>query len=209
MAFANPYMLGELGHQYLSGWANQTCVDTLEMEALALIADVQPCDKASCKTCTFVSAWRVAVQECKERVHRSFIKWLHAKGEEWAARWFENQWEGKSWMLCDICYSIAGGNKGQEGSHRFKHGATGGGRKNLNLQYCLSLLAQYMKDHSELLESRAIAHGIKHTSFQRTPELTCHHWDLATRNPFFFSANFSTFSASYMEISATLYQNLC
>ena len=28
------------------------------------------------------------------------------------------------------------------------------------------------------------------------------------RNPFFFSASFSTFSASYMEISARLYQNL-
>jgi hypothetical protein len=28
MAFANLYMLGELGRQYLSGWANQTCVDT-------------------------------------------------------------------------------------------------------------------------------------------------------------------------------------
>ncbi len=28
MAFANPYMLGEPGSQYLSGWANQTCVDT-------------------------------------------------------------------------------------------------------------------------------------------------------------------------------------
>ena len=27
-------------------------------------------------------------------------------------------------------------------------------------------------------------------------------------NPFFFSASFSTFSASYMEISARLYQNL-
>jgi hypothetical protein len=29
MAFANLYMLGELGRQrqYLSGWANQTCVD--------------------------------------------------------------------------------------------------------------------------------------------------------------------------------------
>jgi hypothetical protein len=31
-------------------------------------------------------------------------------------------------------------------------------------------------------------------------------WD--PRNPFFFSASFSTFSASYMEISARLYQNL-
>jgi hypothetical protein len=37
-----------------------------------------------------------------------------------------------------------------------------------------SLLAQYMENHSERLESRAIAQGIKHTSFQRTPELTCH-----------------------------------
>ena len=101
MAFANLYMLGELGRQYLSGWANQTCVDTtfqfcneavnilttgitemqgvyhptrafiipdgsenflmyhnsltaLEIAAHALIADVQPCDKASCKTCTFI-----------------------------------------------------------------------------------------------------------------------------------------------------------
>jgi hypothetical protein len=104
-------------------------------------------------------AWRVAVPECKEHVHRSFIKWLHAKGEEGAARWFENQWEGKSWMLCDIGYSMAGGNNGQEGSHRYKRGATGGGRKNLNLPYSLSLLAKYMEDHSERLESRAIAHG--------------------------------------------------
>jgi hypothetical protein len=32
--------------------------------------------------------------------------------------------------------------------------------------------------------------------------------DPKTRNPFFFSASFSTFSASYMEISARLYQNL-
>jgi hypothetical protein len=102
MAFANLYMLGELGRQYLSGWANQMCVDTtfqfcneavnilttgitemqgvyhptgafiipngsdsflmycnsltaLEIAAHALIADVQPCDKAGCKTCTFVS----------------------------------------------------------------------------------------------------------------------------------------------------------
>jgi hypothetical protein len=31
------------------------------------------------------------------------------------------------------------------------------------------------------LESRAIAHGIKYTSFQSTPELTCHHWDLLRR----------------------------
>ena len=101
MAFANLYMLGELGRQYLSGWANQTCVDTtfqfcneavnilttgitemqgvyhptgafiipdgsesflmyrnsltaLEIAAHALIADVQPCDNAGCKTCTFV-----------------------------------------------------------------------------------------------------------------------------------------------------------
>ena len=119
--------------------------------------------------------------ECKEHVHRSFIKWLHAKGEEGAARWFENQWEGKSWMLCDIGYSMAGGNNGQEGSHRYKRGATGGGRKNLNLPYSLALLAQFMEDHSERLEARAIAHGIKHTSFQRTPELTCHHWDLLQR----------------------------
>jgi hypothetical protein len=96
-------------------------------------------------------------------------------------RWFENQREGKSWMLCDIGYSMAGGNNGQEGSHRYKHGTTGGGRKNLNLLYCLSLLAQYMEDHSERLESRAIAHGIKHTSFQRMPELTCHNWDLLQR----------------------------
>jgi hypothetical protein len=28
MAFVNPYMLGELGSQYFSRWANQTCVDT-------------------------------------------------------------------------------------------------------------------------------------------------------------------------------------
>ena len=68
-------------------------------------------------------------------------------------------------MLCDICYSMAGGNNGQEGSYRYKRGATGGGRKNLNLPYSLSLLAQYMEDHSERLESRAIAHCIKHTSF--------------------------------------------
>jgi hypothetical protein len=101
MAFANPYLLGELGRQYLSGWANHTCVDTtfqfcieavnilttgitemqgvyhptgafiipdgskcflmyrnsltaMEMAAHALIADVQPCDKAGCRTCTFV-----------------------------------------------------------------------------------------------------------------------------------------------------------
>jgi hypothetical protein len=47
--------------------------------------------------------------------------------------------------------------------------------------YGLSLLAQYMEDHSERLESRVIAHCIKHTSFQRTPELTCHHWDLLQR----------------------------
>ena len=99
------------------------------------------------------------MQECKEHVHRSFIKWLHAKGEEGAARWFENQWEGKSWMLCDIGYSMAGGNNGQEGSYRYKRGATGGGRKNLNLPYSLSLLAKYMEDHSERLESRVIAHG--------------------------------------------------
>jgi hypothetical protein len=118
--------------------------------------------------CELISrAWRVAVPECKEHVHCSFIKWLHVKGEEGAARWFENQWEGKSWMLCDIGYSMACGNNG--------------GRKNLNLPYSLSLLAQYMEDHSERLESRAIAHGIKHTSFQRTPELTCHHWDLLQR----------------------------
>jgi hypothetical protein len=32
--------------------------------------------------------------------------------------------------------------------------------------------------------------------------------DANVRNPFFFSASFSTFSASYMEISARLYQNL-
>jgi hypothetical protein len=54
------------------------------------------------------------------RLHRSFIKWLHAKGEEGVARWFENKWEGKSWMLCDIGYSMAGGNKGQEGSHQYR-----------------------------------------------------------------------------------------
>ena len=35
-----------------------------------------------------------------------------------------------------------------------------------------------MEDHSERLESRAIVHCIKHTSFQRTPELTYHHLDL-------------------------------
>jgi hypothetical protein len=35
----------------------------------------------------------------KEHVHRSHIKWLHAKGEEEAVRWFKNQWKGKSWML--------------------------------------------------------------------------------------------------------------
>jgi hypothetical protein len=86
-------------------------------------------------------------------------------------------------MLCDIGYSMAGGNlnNDQEGSHQYKRGATGGGRKNLNLQYCLYLLAQYVEDPSERLESRAIAHGIKHTSFQRTPELTCRHWDLLQR----------------------------
>jgi hypothetical protein len=123
----------------------------------------------------------VAVPECKEHVHRSFIKWLPAKGKEGAARWFENQWEGKSWILCGIGYSMAGGHNGQEGSHRCKCGATGGGRKNLNLPCCLSLLAQYMENHSERLESRAIAHGIKHTLFQHTPELTCHHWDLLQR----------------------------
>jgi len=37
--------------------------------------------------------------------------------------------------------------------------AAAGPRKNLNLPYSLSLLAQYMEDHSERLESRAIAHG--------------------------------------------------
>jgi hypothetical protein len=300
MAFANLSMLGELGRQYLSGWANQTCVDTtfqfcneavnilttgitemqdvyhptgafiildgsecflmycnsltaLEMAAHALIADVhvtRPVAKRArssvtskpsvnwkksftwpkhalmgdehkgitkladhfqvehnrciyhktskfalswfntldltwtcCRYCQTVRqavwvqyftnrdtyndfyelisrAWQVAVPECKEHVHRSFIKWLPAKGEEGAARWFENQWEGKSWMLCGIGYSMAGGHNGQEGSHRCKRGATGGGGKNLNLPCCLSLLAQYMENHYERLESWAIAHGI-------------------------------------------------
>ncbi len=123
MAFANPYMLGELGRQYLSGWANQTCVDTtfqfcneavnilttvtemqgvyhltgafiipdgsksflmyrnsltaLEMAAHAIIADVQPCDKAGCKTCTFVRDIKA------EPEMKKFMKTKAAKAFTW------------------------------------------------------------------------------------------------------------------------------
>jgi hypothetical protein len=46
-------------------------------------------------------SWQLAVPECKEHVHCSPIKWLHAKGEKEAAKWFEKQWDGsfvgKSW----------------------------------------------------------------------------------------------------------------
>jgi hypothetical protein len=37
------------------------------------------------------------------------------------------------------------------------------------------------QEQGKAVLSRAIEHGIKHTSFQRTPELTCHHWDLLQR----------------------------
>jgi hypothetical protein len=124
MAFVNLYMLGELGRQYLSGWANQTCVDTtfqfcneavdilttgitemqgvyhptgafivpdgsesflmycnsltaLEIAAHALIADVQPCDKAGRKTCTFVRDIK-AEPELKK-----FMKTKAAKAFTW------------------------------------------------------------------------------------------------------------------------------
>ena len=98
--------------------------------------------------------WRVAIPTCREVFHAFILKWLHAKGEAEAAEWFAKQWEGKSWMLCDIGYGMAGGNNGQEVSHRYNHGATGGNKKNISLTYFLANLSKFMADYSERLAAR-------------------------------------------------------
>ena len=76
---------------------------------------------------------------------------------------------------------MAGGNNGQEVSHRYNHGATGGNKKNISLTYFLANLSKFMADYSERLAARSLKHDIPHTSLQSKPELTCARWDLLQR----------------------------
>jgi hypothetical protein len=74
----------------------------LDMVAHTLIADVQRCDKASCKTCTFVSDIKAEPLRVHRRDARPVQGLLHLGGTEQAMGAWGSQWHFK--CTCEDCF---------------------------------------------------------------------------------------------------------
>ena len=129
-------------------------------------------------------AANIAVVVCAETIQRKILEYLRMNGEDKAADWFEEMWMGDNcrWMLAYVGYGLMGGNNGQESTHKYHHGATGGpNRGNMSLPFFLSQHMGYMADYSERLEAAAVKSEIPVYTLQREPKPKRRTWELLQR----------------------------